>query len=131
MPRHTAKETLVGHANNEQKYHLLGRFTKSNMKEIQKRIEAEHQDRNMEMEAFNLQAIKDRAEFFRNQLRIEKRENQNKLTLKERLIQQKQERLNQDMFNRTEERRLMPTSLPFRDQIRPVPLADGLHHKFV
>ena len=89
------------------------------------------QERVNEMHDFNLQSIKDRAEFFRNQLKRDAFENSNKLTLKERLIAQKQERLNQDLLNRTEERRLGPTSLPFKDQIRPAPGSDGLHHKYV
>ena len=37
------------------------------------------------------------------------------MTLKERLIAQKQERLNQDLINRTEEKRLVPTSIPYAE----------------
>jgi len=45
----------------------------------------------------------------------DEREIVNKMTLKERLIAQKQERLNQNIFNRTEEKRYVPTSIPFNE----------------
>ena len=46
----------------------------------------EDMHRRNEISDFNMQTIKDRAEFFRNQLKRDHHENQNKLTLKERLI---------------------------------------------
>ena len=54
---------------------------------------------------------------------------QNKMTLKERLIAQKQERLNQDLMNRTEEKRLVPTSIPYAEGAKKQPYPDGKFYK--
>ena len=51
------------------------------------------------------------------------------MTLKERLIAQKQERLNHHIFNRTEEKRYVPTSIPFNEGQRKQPFADGVFYK--
>ena len=54
---------------------------------------------------------------------------QNKMTLKERLIAQKQERLNMELLNRQEEKRLVPTSIPFNEGARKAPAADGIFYR--
>jgi len=51
------------------------------------------------------------------------------MTLKERLIAQKQERLNMDLLNRQEEKRLVNTSIPFNEGARKAPAADGVFYR--
>ena len=51
------------------------------------------------------------------------------MTLKERLIAQKQERLNKELFDRIEERRPGLTSVPFNESVRKAPAEDGVYHK--
>ena len=51
------------------------------------------------------------------------------MTLKERLIAQKQERLNQNMINRQEEKRPVLTSIPYAEQQRKQPSVNGVFYK--
>lgn len=56
-------------------------------------------------------------------------DNKNKMTLKERLIAQKQERLNQDILTRMEEKRYVPTSIPYNEGAKKQPYDDGNFYK--
>ena len=55
---------------------------------------------------------------------------QKQMTLKERLIAQKQERLNQQLLNRQEEKRPIITSIPFNEQERKKPSKNGVFYKY-
>ena len=60
---------------------------------------------------------------------MDKVNRQKKMSLKERLIAQKQERLNQDYLNRQEEKRLIVTSLPYNEGEKKKPHKDGTFYK--
>ena len=55
---------------------------------------------------------------------------QKQMTLKERLIAQKQERLNQSLVDKREEKRKVITSIPFDEQARKQPAKNGVFYKY-
>ena len=68
-------------------------------------------------------------DYMQYQKMLVEREIQKKLTLKERLIKQKQERLNEDLRARDQERVYGPTSLVYNEQARRKPNNVGVFNK--
>lgn len=62
---------------------------------------------------------------------MDKLHQKKQMTLKERLIQQKQERLNQNFLIRQEDKRHVPTSLPYAEGEKKKPSKNGTFYKFV
>jgi hypothetical protein len=115
MPKHTTKEKLVGHNSIMTKQQILGDYTRDNLHAVAYRIDKEEIERQKDLKRENETIQRDTLEFFVNQKFADTHTLTNKLTLKEKLIAQKQERLNQHIFNRTEEKRFGLTSIPFNE----------------
>ena len=120
----------MGHVSKEEKQHLLGNFTRDNREALQRRMAQEESDRNYDIEFANNYIRRENDEATRIE-RIMQQMNQNKqMTLKERLIAQKQERLNQQLLNRQEEKRPILTSIPFNEAEKKKPANNGIFYKY-
>ena len=127
MPRNS--KVLIGHNSNELKQQILGHFTQHNIDSLQNRLQKDDDQRRKELVEENQQLEVDKANFYQYQQMQDQRRINTKMTLKERLIAQKQERLNQALYDRTEEKRPGNTSFVFDPSIRAVPGHKGLFEK--
>jgi len=123
------RNVLIGHQNNELKQQILERYTRDNLESLQHKLGALDEEKRKEIVSELKQIKRDQEDEFKLHQFVEQRDRDKVLTLKERLIAQKQERLNQKLFDQIEDKRPTITSIPFDEMARKKPLPDGTFYK--
>ena len=94
---------------------------RENLNAVANRLDFDEIERRKDLKRENEQIRRDAVDHFLNQTLRDNHDMNTKMTLKEKLNVQKLERLNQHIFNRTEEKRFGLTSIPFDEQARKKP----------
>ena len=102
---------------------------RENLESLQQRLNKADEERRNDILNENRQLRIDQEDGMKIQQIFEQRDREKTLTLKERLIAQKQERLNQKLFEQIEEKRPVLTSIPFDEMARKQPHPDGVFYK--